>query len=187
LINQILCRGDRRSIEGGDPTREDIDKAVQLRVRECPVDVSVSFRGIAVEVVRAEDDFERAATADQQREALRAAAAGIHSHPDLGLAQSRVFARREAHVAGEDELATHASDAASDLRDADHRGLGKTDERVQQDRKAGRPNGRGDIPRLTGQIEVGPSEICIQVLDNARFRPLLRQACPPLGGFALLP
>jgi len=32
----------------------------------------------------------------------------MHSHPDFGLAQSRVLARREAHVAGEDELAAHA-------------------------------------------------------------------------------
>ena len=37
--------------------------------------------------VRAENDFERAAAADQHWEAFRSAAAGIHSHPDFGLAQ----------------------------------------------------------------------------------------------------
>ena len=97
------------------------DEAVQLGVWERPVDISVPFRGVAVEVVRAENDFERAAAADQMWEAFRTAAAGMQSHPDFGLAQSRILARREAHVTGEDELAAHAPDAASDLRDAYHR------------------------------------------------------------------
>src|SRR6267142_7235344 len=124
LINEILRRRDGAPIEGSDPAREHVDEVVQLRVRKCPVDVSVSFRGVAVKVVRAENDFERAAAADQQWEAFRTAAAGMHAHPDFGLAQSRVLARREAHVASEDELATHAPNAASDLRDADNRRLG---------------------------------------------------------------
>src|SRR4029077_10934281 len=50
----------------------------------------------------------------------RRSSAGMHSNPDFGLAQQRVFARRKAHVAGQDEFAARASDAASDLRDADH-------------------------------------------------------------------
>jgi hypothetical protein len=62
------------------------------------------------------------------------------SHPDFGLAESRVLARREAHVAGEGELAAHAPDTASDLRDADHRGLGETHERIRQDREARSPD-----------------------------------------------
>ena len=60
LVNEILRRRDRTSIEGGDPAREHVDEAVQLRLWKCPVDVSVSFRGVAVEVVGAENDFERA-------------------------------------------------------------------------------------------------------------------------------
>src|SRR4029077_3107993 len=108
-------------IEGSDPAREHIDEAVQLRVRKCPVDVSVSFRSVAVEVVRAENDFERAAAADQMWEALRTAAPGVDHHPDFEFAQLRVLSRREAHVAGEDELAAYAPDTAPDLRDADHR------------------------------------------------------------------
>src|SRR6266852_5759823 len=94
----------------GDPAREHVHEAVQLRVRKCPVDVSVPFGGIAVEVIRAENDFERAAAADQMWEAFRTAASGMHSHPDFGLAQSRVLARREAHVAGKDELAAYPAD-----------------------------------------------------------------------------
>ena len=38
-----------------------VDEAVQFGVRKCPVDLSVSFRGVAVEIVRAENDFERPA------------------------------------------------------------------------------------------------------------------------------
>src|SRR5205823_6147679 len=124
LVEEILRRHNSTPVEGGDPARERVDEAVQLRVRKSPVDVSISFRGVAVEVVRAENDLERAATADQMWEAFRAAAAGMQSHPDFRLAQSRVLARREAHVAGDDELAAHTTDTASDLRDADHRGFG---------------------------------------------------------------
>src|SRR5882762_1741767 len=135
MVDEILRGGDGTPVEGGDPACERVDEAVQFGVWKCPVDVSVSFRGVAVEIVRAENDLERAATADQMWEAFRAAAAGMHSHPDFGLAQSRVLARREAHVAGEDKLAAHAPDAAPDLCDANHRGFGETHERIHQDRE----------------------------------------------------
>src|SRR5436309_247892 len=164
MVDEILRGGDGTPVKGGDPARERVDEAVQLRVRKCPVDVSVSFRGIAVEV-RAENDFERAAAADHMWEAFRTTAAGMHSHPDFGLAQQRVLARREAHVAGEDELAAHAPDAASDLRDADHRGLGESDERIHQDREARRTDSRGDVPRLAGQIKVGKVELRIRAFE----------------------
>ena len=65
LVDEILRGGDGTPVEGGDPARERVDEAVQFGVWKCPVDVSVSFRGVAVEVVRAENDFARAATADQ--------------------------------------------------------------------------------------------------------------------------
>src|SRR5467141_4002670 len=87
LVNEILRRRDGTPVEGGDPARERVDEAVEFRVRQCPVDVSVSLRGVAVEAVRTENDFERAAAADQVREAFRTAAAGMHSHSDFGLAQ----------------------------------------------------------------------------------------------------
>src|SRR5258707_4532233 len=98
-------------------------------------------------------------------EALGTAAAGMQAHADFGLAQSRVLARREAHVAGEDELAACAPDAAPDLRDADRRGLGEADERIYQDREAGRPDSCGDVPRLAGQIKVGKVELRIRALE----------------------
>src|SRR4029077_16546695 len=126
LVDEILRRRNGTPIEGGDPARKHVDEAVQLRVRKCPVDISVSFRGVAIEIVRAENDFERPPATDQMWKTFRTAAAGMQSHPDFGLAESQVLARREAHVASEDELAAHAPDTASDLRNADHRGLGET-------------------------------------------------------------
>src|SRR6266478_7262662 len=165
LVDETLRGGDGASIEGGNSARERIDEAVQLGVWERPVDISVPFRGVAVEVVRAENDFERAAAADQMWEAFGAAAAGMHAHPDLGLAESRVFARRETHVTGEDELATAAAHAASDLCDTDHRGLCETHERIHQNREAGRPHGCRDVPRLAGQIKVGEIEVGNRALE----------------------
>jgi hypothetical protein len=63
-VDETLCCRDGTSVEGRDPARERVDEAVQFRVWKCTVDVSVSLRGIAVEVVRPENDFERAASAD---------------------------------------------------------------------------------------------------------------------------
>src|SRR5260370_41746240 len=89
---------------------------------------------------------------------FRTAAAGMQSHPDFGLPESRVLARHEAHVAGEDELAAHAPDTASNLRDADHRGLGETHERIHQDPEARSPDSSHDVPYLAGQIKVAKAK-----------------------------
>src|SRR5207245_1736028 len=153
---------------GGDPARERVDEAVQFGVWKCPVDVSVSLRGVAVEIVRAENDFERPTATDQMWKTFRTAAAGMHSHPDFGLAESRVLARREAHVAGEDELAAHAPDTASDLRDADHRGLGETHERIHQDREARSPDSSHDVPYLAGYVRASNVKlsVCAFEYDN---------------------
>src|ERR1700746_3358458 len=96
---------------------------------------------------------------------LRTAAAGMQYHPDFGLAESRVLARREAHVASEDELAAHSPHAASDLRDADHRRLGETDECIHQDREAGRPDSGHDVPYLAGQIKVGKIKLGVRAFE----------------------
>src|SRR6266478_4513796 len=99
-------------------------------------------------------------------EAFRTSAPGMQSHPDLRLAQSCVLARCEAHIAGEDKLAARAPDTASDLRDADHWGLGETHERIHQYRKARRPDSSHDVPYLAGQIKVGKVELRIRALEH---------------------
>src|SRR3981189_1102799 len=155
MVDEILRGGDGSPVEGSDPARERVDEAVQFGVWKCPVDVSVSSRGVAVEIVRAENDFERPTAADQMWKTFRTAAAGMHSHPDFGLAESRVLARREAHVAGEDELAAHAPNATPDLRDADHRRLGETHERIHPNRESRSPVASRSVPYIAGQIKVG--------------------------------
>src|SRR5579864_1743829 len=104
--------------------------------------------------------------------AFRTSAAGMQSNPDFGLAQSCVLARREAHVAGENELAAHAPHTASDLRDAGHRGLGKTHERIHQDREARSPDSSHDVPYLAGQIKVGKVKlgVCAFEYDDPQAR-----------------
>src|SRR5882724_5774444 len=89
----------------------------------------------------------------------------MQSHSDFGLAESRVLARCEAHVAGEDELAAHAPNAASDLRDADHRGFRKTHEGIDQDREARSPDCSHDVPYLAGQIKVGKVKLGVRAFE----------------------
>src|SRR4029450_2644741 len=166
VVDQILCRRDRAPIEGGDAASDLVDESVQLAVRKCPVGGAVPFSSIAVEVVRTENDFERATAPDQQWEAFGAAAAGDHSGPDFWLTEDRLLARSEAHVTGKDELATHTADAASDLRDADDGGLGETDERVRRERQARGPDGFGDAHRLAGHVKVSEVELRIRALED---------------------
>jgi hypothetical protein len=75
LIDEILGCRERTPIEGSDSSREHVDESVQLIVRKCPIDVSVSLRRLAVEVVRTENDFQRTAAANEPREAFGPAAA----------------------------------------------------------------------------------------------------------------
>src|SRR4029077_6468046 len=105
-------------------------------------------------------------------QAFSAAAAGMHSHPDFGLAESSVFARRETHVTGQDELATAAKHAASDLCDADHWGLCETHERIHENGETGRTHGCRDVPRLAGQIKVGEIEVGNRALEHDDAQPL---------------
>src|SRR5258706_15861194 len=165
MVDEILRGGDGSPVEGSDPARERVDEAVQFGVWKCPVDVSVSFCGVAVEIVGAENDLERPTAADQMGKTFRTAAAGMQTHADFGLAESRVLARREAHVAGEDKLAAHAPDAAADPGDADHLGPGETHERVHQDREARSPDSSHDVPYLAGQIKVGKVQLGVRAFE----------------------
>src|SRR5258708_11696756 len=63
LVDEILRGGEGSSIEGGDPARERIDEAVQLRLRKGAADVSVSLGAGAGEAIRAEKALQRAVAA----------------------------------------------------------------------------------------------------------------------------
>ncbi len=92
LIDEMLRRRDGTPVEGSDPPRERVDEGVQFRVWKCSVDVSVSLRSVAVEVARAENDFERAAAANKRRETFGAAPPGCTPTPTSGW-PSNVFSR----------------------------------------------------------------------------------------------
>src|SRR5437899_9232395 len=165
MVDEILRGGDGTPIEGGDPARERVDKAVQFGVWKCPVDVSVSFRGVAVEIVRAENDFARPTATDQMWKTFRTAAAGMHSHPDFGLAESRVLAPREAEVAGETELSAPARDTASELRDAGRRGRGESHGRICQDREDRTNDSSHNVRYPAGQIKVGKVKFGVRAFE----------------------
>src|SRR5260221_200676 len=62
-------------------------------------------------------------------------------------------------------FAAHAPDTASDLRDADHRGLGETHERIHQDRETRSPDSSQDVPYLAGQIKVGKVKLGVRAFE----------------------
>src|SRR5882672_6032291 len=134
LVDEILRCYESAPIEGADPAREGVDEAVQFGVRKRSVDVTVSFRCISIKVVGAQNDFERPPASHQVRKALRASAAGMEPDPEFGVADFRVLARGEAHVAGKNELAAHATHAAPNFCEADDRRLRKAHERIHQNR-----------------------------------------------------
>ena len=55
------------------------------------------------------------------------------TNSEFGMTKFRVLARGEAHVAGKNELAAHATHAATDSCETDDRHLRKPHERVHQD------------------------------------------------------
>src|SRR5882724_12265874 len=99
-------------------------------------------------------------------QALCASTARMQTDTKLGMAESRVLARREAHVAGEDELAADAAGAAPDFCDADNRGLREPHERIHENRKPGSSDSCGDVPNLASQIEVRQVEVGNCALEN---------------------
>src|SRR5260221_4897723 len=98
----------------------------------------------------------------------------MHARTDFQLREGCVLSRGESHVAGEEELARYSTGPATDLRDADNRRLGETNERVQQRREAGGPDSfeEGERPRRVFHLKVGEIEVGIRALeyDNTKAR-----------------
>jgi len=134
----------RRS-KGSDPGRAShVDEIVQLRVRKCPVDVSVSFPRVSpVEVVSRRERFRAARARGRPSSGRRFR---TRRRRDLLPPRLRVGpaacsrADAKAHVAGEgrNSLLTPPDAALGIFAMADHRGLGESDERIHQDREARR-------------------------------------------------
>src|SRR5258706_13226752 len=91
----------------------------------------------------------------------------MHARADFHLRKGRVLPRSKSHVAGEEELARYSTGPAPDLRDADNRRLGETNERIQQRWEAGRPDSlkEGEGPRRVFHLKVGEIEVGIRALE----------------------
>src|SRR5258707_8231176 len=109
----MLCCRDGARIEGGDPSRKCIDKAVQLFIWKRAVDVPILCRSIAVEVVGAKNDFERAAATDHRRGALGASASWTQFDSHFRKTPQRVFARRKTPIANAHEFASDPAHTTS--------------------------------------------------------------------------
>jgi len=168
LVDEILRCFDRAPIEGGDSPREPVDKSIELSVGEGPIYVSIALGGLAVEVVRADDDLKCTTAAHQGGKALGTAAAGVHSGADFDLSQDRFLARRESHVASEYEFAAHSAGASPNLRNADDRGPGEADERIDQDGETGRAGNLHETKACcnVAEIKVGEVELRIGTLEH---------------------
>ena len=81
--------------------------------------MALTLRQIGVVVLGAQHDLERSGAAHEAREVLGGAPSRHLTERRLELAEDPGFARGEAHVAGEHELAPRGAHAALDLGDRD--------------------------------------------------------------------
>jgi hypothetical protein len=105
--------------EPGDPVSERSDEVVERVGRQRAIDPAVALGQLRVVVLRAQHDLERPGAAHEAREVLGGAPAGELAERRFELAEDSRFARGEAHVAGQHELAAGATHAPRDLRDGD--------------------------------------------------------------------
>jgi hypothetical protein len=110
-------------VERDDAPDEVVDKAVEFGVRDCAIDPTLALRRIGIEIVLAEDDLERASSADQDRESLKGTASGDQPRVDFGLAKDRLLAAREAEVEAQRELGAAPADSPTNHGDAQHAAL----------------------------------------------------------------
>src|SRR5579864_5127157 len=104
--------------------------------------------------------------ANQMGQALCASTARMQTDTKLGMAESRILTRREAHVAGEHELAADAAGAAPNFCDADNRRLCEPHERIHQNGQARSADSRHDVPEFPRQIEVRQVEVRNRALED---------------------
>src|SRR5205814_2841481 len=93
---------------------EGIHKCLDFIVRQGTVDVAIAFGEVCRKIVGAEDHFQPATAAHQTGKPRHGISAGYRAHTDFELSQDSSLAAREPHIAGEGELASRASRAATD-------------------------------------------------------------------------
>ncbi len=116
-VDQPLRLSEGLFVERRDSRGERVDEVVQFRVGEGPVDVPVALGEVAVDIVGAQQDFQRTAAPDQPRQPRHRAAAGDQARAHLPLRQQRLLPAGESHIAGEGELAADAGGTPADRGD----------------------------------------------------------------------
>ena len=100
----------------------DVDELVELGVRERSVHVAEQLGVGASDVVRAQEHLEGASASHDPRQSRHGPSTGDEAHAHFPLRKERVLSAREAHIAGERELAAVPGRPAPDQRDRNERG-----------------------------------------------------------------
>jgi hypothetical protein len=103
-IHQGLHRRERLLVEGRDPAREGGNKRVEIGVGYGAVDEAVPLRPRGTEIVAAEQNLERAGTAQKRGKPFDGAPAGNDADRDFGLAEKCALEARETQITCQHEL-----------------------------------------------------------------------------------
>ncbi|EPE96343.1 hypothetical protein RGCCGE502_20770 [Rhizobium grahamii CCGE 502] len=92
-------------------------ESVKVRIRDCSIDVSITFRQYAGNVIGSKHDFDRAPASHEAREPDHRVSSWHRANADLKLTEHRLLGACEADIAGKSELAARAPSAAPDRCD----------------------------------------------------------------------
>ena len=134
LVSAMACRSKVEIRFASTST-----KASSSPIGERPIDVAVPLGEFATDVICSEQNFERAATADEPRQPRHGTAARHQTGADFPLRQDRLFPAGEAHIAGEGQLAADPGRPPANLSDRNDRRAADADKHVGKLLQAGRP------------------------------------------------
>jgi hypothetical protein len=111
--NQAFRIGDGRFSERCDPRRQRVDKHIKLGVGKRSVDVAVTFREIAADIVSPEQHLQCTTQTRQTRQTGHRAAARDEPRANFPLREDCLLAARNAPIAREGKLAAHSRRATA--------------------------------------------------------------------------
>ena len=161
LIARRPAAGNRR-----DPLGERPNERAERRCGQGSIDPAVPFGEVCVVVLGAQQDLEGAGAPHQPGEVLGGAAAGDLTERRLELREDRRFARGEAHVAGEHELAASRAHAALDLRDGDEAACAQVAEQERDRRYTGEFRRFLPVLRDSRQVDMRDEVVRVAALEH---------------------
>jgi hypothetical protein len=154
-VDEAFGIADRPLVESGDPGRECLDERIEFGIGQRAVDAAVRFSLIGPDVIRAEQHFECAVSADESGQPSHGSAGGDHSNAHFPLRNDRLFAASETHITGQREFAAVAGCPAADKRNGCDRQTRQTREKVRPRRQSGGTvRHRGQVLELGREIGV---------------------------------